>query len=77
MKRNDLKEIKTLDEKTLQERVKKAREEVSNMILDKNMNKLTDRKAITKKRDDLAKMLTILRQKQLLRELEQAVKEEE
>lgn len=70
MKKNDLVQIKILEEKALLGKVKEVRVEINNLIIDKNMNKLKDIKAISKKRLDLAQMLTILRQKQLLRELE-------
>jgi len=43
---------------------------VAILVIDKNTNKLKDKKAIFKKRKDLAKVLTVLRQKELLNELE-------
>ena len=70
MKKNDLLDIKALDEKSLRQKVKQARVELSDLVLDKGMNKLKDVKTISKKRRDLARLLTILRQKELLSELE-------
>ena len=70
MKKNDLLDIKALDEKSLRQKVKQTRVELSDLVLDKGMNKLKDVKTISKKRRDLARLLTILRQKELLSELE-------
>ena len=72
MKRNDFNEIKGLDIKTLLERVKVWREELSELTLDKNMNKLKDLTVLKKRRKDIAQILTVIRQKELLLELEGA-----
>jgi ribosomal protein L29 len=80
MKLNDLQEAKRLDSKTLLERVKTLRGEIADLVLDKNMDKLKDLKAISKKKKDMAKYLTILRQKELLDQfskVQEAVSEEE
>ena len=69
MKRNELKEIKGLEIKVINVRVKKAKDELADLIMDKNMKKLKDVKAVDKKRKDIAQILTILRQKQLLEKL--------
>lgn len=69
MRKNDLLEIKALDQKALLGRVKKLRGELSDLIIDKNMNKLSDFKVISKRRKDLAQVLTTLRQKQILAQL--------
>lgn len=71
MKKNELTDIKVLEIRVLRERVKKLREEVTDLHLDKNMNKLADKKIIWKKRKDLAQVLTVLKQKELLAILEQ------
>lgn len=70
MKRTELTQIKGLSNKELMEKVKVIKKEVADMIIDKNMKKLKDIKTISKKRKELAQTLTILRQKQLLEELE-------
>ena len=70
MKKTDFAEIKKLDRATIIARVKKTRSEISDLILDKNTNKLKDQKAISKKKRDLAQVLTVLRQLELLKELE-------
>ena len=70
MKGNELVQIKGLDIQALREKVKSFRKDLADLVLDKNMNKLKDVKTISKKRKDLAQILTITRQKQLLAELE-------
>lgn len=70
MKKKDLTEIKSLEEIKLQSMIKKAKEELSDLILDKNMKKLKDLKSPSKKKKEIAKILTVLRQKELLKELE-------
>lgn len=76
MKRSKFNEIKTLDNLALFELAKKARTEISDLILDKNMSKLKDLKSITKKRKDLSQILTVLAQKQLLVKLEEKIGKE-
>lgn len=70
MKRNELVQIKDLDIKELIEKVKSFRKDLADLVLDKNSSKLKDVKVISKKRKDLAQILTVIRQKQLLVELE-------
>lgn len=70
MKRNDLVEIKSLDTKALQLRVSDLKKEIDDLIIDKNMNKLNDLKAISKKRRDVAQISTIINQKLALEKLE-------
>lgn len=70
MKRNDLVEIKNSKIEDLIKKVISLRKEVADMVIDKNTNKLKDLKSISKKRKDLAQILTIMKQKQLLAEME-------
>lgn len=70
MKKNDLAQIKLLDLSQLRSKLRSIKDEVANLVMDKNMKKLKDLKVIFKKRKDLAQILTILRQKELLSELE-------
>lgn len=70
MKKSNLQEIKVLEVVALSERIKKAKAELSDLVLEKNMKKLKDLRAVFKKRKDIAQMLTIMRQKKLLKELE-------
>ncbi len=70
MRKTDLAEIKKMDIKTLVERAKKEKAEMAKLLMDKNLNKMTNLKALTNKRKDLAQILTVKQQKQLLSELE-------
>ncbi|MDO8498963.1 MAG: 50S ribosomal protein L29 [bacterium] len=70
MKKNDLAEIKKIDQASLKERVKKLQKEILDLLFDKGMGKISNSKQIKNKRRDLAQMMTILRQKQLIAELE-------
>ncbi len=73
MKRNEYLQIKGLDIKELKVKVKTLREEVGSLVLDKNTRKLKDLKIISKKKKELAQVLTVIRQKELLSELETKV----
>lgn len=77
MKKQQLVAVKKLEIPALLERVKKIRDELSDLVLDKNMDKLKDVRMINKTSRDLAQVLTILRQKQLVSELESRVKNQE
>lgn len=75
MKKNELTEIKNL---TIDQLVKKAvglKKDIAGLVLDKNMRKLKDLKSVSKKKKDLARVLTFARQKQLLGEIEAKVKD--
>ncbi|MFH0937594.1 MAG: 50S ribosomal protein L29 [Candidatus Daviesbacteria bacterium] len=71
MKRNNLAEIKKMDIKTLGEKVRDTRKELANLVLDKSVSKLTHPKVIKNKRKDMAQILTVLRQKLTIKELEE------
>jgi len=73
MKKNELTQIKTLDIKELKEKAKALKIEIGKLTMEKNMKKLKDLKTISKKRKDLAQVLTVIRQKQLLVELEPVI----
>ena len=70
MKRNDFAEIKTMDEKALAGKAKELKLKIADQVMDKNMNKVKDLKSSGKLRKDLAQVLTVLRQKELIREFE-------
>lgn len=78
MKKNEFFEIKKMDVKALKEKAKLIKKEITNLTIDKNMNKMPNLKSIKFKRNELAKTLTVLQQKQLLEVLEKQteVKEE-
>ena len=70
MKRTDLIELKNMDNKALLLKVMQAKKELADLILDKNMKKLKDLTAVSKKKKDVAQMLTVIKQKQLIGQLE-------
>lgn len=70
MKKSDLAEIKKMDIKSLDEKVKKSKKELLELMLEKSTSKLTNLKVIKNKRREIAQVLTVLRQKQLLSEME-------
>lgn len=74
MKKNDFLQIKGLDTKELILKVKSLRKEIADATLDKSMKKSKDLKIVSKKRKDLAQVMTILNQKELLNKLEEGVK---
>lgn len=70
MKRNDLAEIKKIDIKSVIERIKKAQKEIAGLVIDKNTGKLANLRTIKNRRRDIAQMMTVVKQKQLLEKLE-------
>lgn len=70
MKKQDLNNTKAADILALSKQAKDLKVEIANLTLDKNMGQLKDLKTVAKKRLDLAQVLTILRQKQILASLE-------
>lgn len=70
MKKNDLAEIKKMDLPSIKERIKKAQREVAGLVIDKNTQKLNNLRSIKNKRRDLAQMMTVIKQKQLLEQME-------
>lgn len=73
MKKQEFVQIKGLDLKELKVKAGVLRAEIANLTLDKNMKKLKDLKTISKKKKELAKVLTVIRQKELLIQLETEV----
>lgn len=72
MKRNELAEIKKMEIGSIAERIKRTRKEIAEQTVDKNLKRLANKGALKSKKRNLAQMLTILRQKQLLQQLEGA-----
>ena len=70
MKKNEFVQVKGLDIKELKEKSKTIQKEIADLIIDKNMKKLKDLKTISKKKKELAQILTVVRQKMLLNKLE-------
>lgn len=70
MKKTAFTEIKKMDIKPLLEKVQSAQKEILGLILDKSTGKVANVKVTKNKRKDLSQMMTVLRQKQMLQELE-------
>lgn len=70
MKKTEFAEIKKMEIKPLILKIKSIQKEILGLILDKSTAKRTNLKVIKNKRRDLAQMMTVLRQKQMLEELE-------
>ncbi|OGE33928.1 hypothetical protein A3C59_01340 [Candidatus Daviesbacteria bacterium RIFCSPHIGHO2_02_FULL_36_13] len=70
MKRQDYLIIKGLDIKELELKVKTLRQDLEGLVLEKNRNVLKDLKSISKKKKDISQVLTVIKQKQLLAQLE-------
>lgn len=66
MKKNDKKETFAKDIKTLSTLVREAREQLFEMRLDNSQNKLKNTKQISGKRHEIAMLLTVIREKELL-----------
>ncbi len=77
MKKNALNEIKKAEIKALREKIQEAKKELREFKFDLNLGKLKDKRKVYKKRKDIAQMMTILRQKEMLEELESRVKKQE
>ena len=71
MKKNEFSQVKGLSVKELIDKTKQIKKEIADLTLDKNMNKLKNLKTISKKRKDLARVLTVIKQKALLEKLEE------
>lgn len=70
MKKNEFSQLKEQTIKALQTQLKKEQKELADLCLDKNMRKLADIKAVSKKKKDMARILTVIGQKQLVEQLE-------
>lgn len=78
MKLKDLKnEIKVLDIAALVNRAKALKIELNDLVLDKNINKLKNLKTISKKRKEMARVLTAFNQKLMIEALEPKQTKEE
>lgn len=73
MKKKEFIQIKGLEATELKVKAQALKAEIADLTLDKNMKKLKDLKIISKKRKDLAQVLTLVRQKELLAQLETKV----
>lgn len=65
MKRNELKEIKLKDPKELKVMLKDLKKEIAKLIVERASGKTKNVALIGQKRKDVARILTIIRQKEL------------
>ena len=72
MKKTELNEMRKMDTKDLNARVEKMRKELQDLLIDRNSGKVSDLKAVSKKRHDIAQVLTVARQKEILAAVEGA-----
>lgn len=70
MKRKELTEIRLLTTEEIIKKVKTFEQELEQLVLDKNRRLLKNIKLISKRKKEIAQILTILRQKELLKKLE-------
>lgn len=71
MKLKDFKnDIKVLDIATLLSKAKALRAEIRDSVLDKNIGKVKNLKSISRNKKDLARILTVVSQKQAISKLE-------
>lgn len=70
MKKNEFAQVKGLDIGQLKEKAKVLKKEIADLVIEKNMKKLKDLKMVYKKKKDLAKILTVVKQKEMLVQLE-------
>lgn len=77
MKKKDFIQIKGLDIKELENKKKALKTEIADLVMDKNMKKLKDLKVVSKKKKEIAQILTVIRQKELLATLESKTRKEE
>lgn len=70
MKKNEFIEVKQLAIKDLVAKVLLIKKELASLLIDKHTGKMKDTNVMSKKRKDIAQMLTVVYQKQLLERLQ-------
>jgi len=77
MKKSEFAGIKALDIKGLKEKAKILKKEIADLVMEKNMRKLKDLKSVSRKKKEVAQILTLIKQKELLAELEEKTERKE
>jgi len=72
MKRKELKKLHQLSIGELREKLAQARKELVDLRMSAGREKTKDIRAVAKKRDEIAKLATILKEKEFLKEVEEA-----
>ncbi len=75
MKKDQFSSLKGMDQLGLAKKVKELKLEIADLAIDKNTKKLKDLKQISKKKKEVAQIMTVIRQKQLLEQLEKGAQE--
>jgi ribosomal protein L29 len=70
VKKNELTEIKGLEVEALKMKVKELKQLLAKNLIEKNMSTLKDKKTLIKIKKEVAQIMTIIRQKELLLEYE-------
>lgn len=70
MKKTEIEALRKMDIKALNQKARDLRGQIADLIMDRNTSKLSDKKAVVKKRRERAVILTILGQKQMVSQLE-------
>jgi ribosomal protein L29 len=68
MKRKEIQKLHQLKISELKEKMAQARKELVNLMMVSGREKTKDVKVVAKKRDEIARIATILREKELLEE---------
>lgn len=72
MKRKDLEKLHQLNVQELREKLVQVRKEIIDLRMSAEREKTKDVKLIGKKRDELARMMTILKEKEFFKEAKEA-----
>lgn len=70
MKKDQFNSLKGMEQSALAKKVKELKLEIADLVILKNTKKLKDLKQISKKKKDVAQIMTIIAQKSLLEQLE-------
>lgn len=76
MKRSDFNELKNLSVSELSKKAALLYKEFSDLVIEKNTRKVKDVKTASKKRKEVAQILTLVRQKTILTDLEAGLKQD-
>lgn len=70
MKKDQFNSLKGMEPLALAKKVKELKLEIADLEIEKNTKKLKDLKRISKKKKEVAQIMTVIRQKSLLEQLE-------
>lgn len=73
MKKDQFNNLKGMDQIGLTKQVRELKAEIADLVIDKNTKRLKDLKQISKKKKEVAQIMTVIKQKQLLEQLEKGI----